>query len=322
MRLDPGLPLYRLTVPTPFPVGPVNLYLITEPETVLIDTGPDVPGWLPRLEALFAECGVQLGDLRKMVLTHSHQDHCGTAPELAARTGAEIFASEVEGRHFRHDAELDVFYARLIQESGTPPPLIAKMQAMHRQIRSTGQAIAAFHPIAEVAPLACGPARFQVLPTPGHTIGSASLWDPERRILLAADTVIQDITPNPFTAPDPAQPDRRFRSLGVYLETLARIAALDPAVIYGGHGPPITDFAAYHAWALDLHRQRQDAILRCLANGARSVHDVASCLFPEAVPHGAFLALTEVFSHLDLLEEEGRVRHESREGVAIYSTTR
>src|SRR5687767_13920839 len=87
------LPLFRLDLPTPFPVGAVNVYLITEPEPVLVDTGTSTPESRARLELLLGEAaGLAVSDLRNIVITHGHLDHYGLAQELAERSGAEIFA--------------------------------------------------------------------------------------------------------------------------------------------------------------------------------------------------------------------------------------
>src|SRR5207249_2605977 len=71
---------------------------------------------------------------------------------------------------------------------------------------------------------------FEVIHTPGHTPGSCSLFRAADRSLIAADTVLKSITPNPMLSPDPIDPSRRFPSLLEWLTSLARIRALAPTV--------------------------------------------------------------------------------------------
>jgi len=322
MRISSDLPLYRLTVPTPFPVGPVNLYVIAEPELVLIDCGPRTDVARTELDRLLQEQGLNAADIQRIVLTHSHQDHYGLAAELSRRSGAPVYAHGDDQAAIRHDPSVRDFLAGLIAESGTPPDLVAKMREMMFYLTGVSEAVENIRPLQELDRVPCGAARFEFVHLPGHTPGSIGLWEPRLRILIGGDTAIEKITPNPFSAPDPGQPHGRFRSLASYWETFRRILEMNPAVIHAGHLEPIADFPAYEEWSLDLHRQRQQAVLAAIRGGARTVHEIALALFPEVVPQGAFLALTEVFSHLDLLEEEGRVRSDSREGspgrVAIY----
>jgi glyoxylase-like metal-dependent hydrolase (beta-lactamase superfamily II) len=189
-------------------------------------------------------------------------------------------------------------------------------------LTGVSEAVEDVRPLAELDSVRCGAARFEFVELPGHTPGSIGLWEPHLRILIGGDTAIEKITPNPFSAPDAAQPHGRFRSLGSYWETFRLIRELNPGIVHAGHMQPITDFPAYADWSFDLHRRRQEAVVTAIRGGARTVHEIALALFPDVVPQGAFLALTEVFSHLDLLEEEGRVRSDYRdepEGrVAIY----
>jgi glyoxylase-like metal-dependent hydrolase (beta-lactamase superfamily II) len=320
MRISPDLPLYRLTVPTPFPVGPVNLYVISEPEFVLIDCGPRTDEARAELHRLLCEHGLDAARIQRIVLTHAHQDHYGMAAELSRGSGAPVYAHGDDQAAIRHDPSVQAFLAGLIAESGTPPDLADKMHDMMFYLSGVSEPVEDIHPLEELDGIHCGEARFEFVRLPGHTPGSVGLWEPRLRILIGGDTAIERITPNPFSAPDPASPHGRFRSLASYWETFRRIREMNPAVIHAGHLRPITDFPAYEVWSLGLHHQRQQAILAAIRGGARTVHEIALALFPEVVPQGAFLALTEVFSHLDLLEEEGRVGSGSRDGVAIWES--
>jgi glyoxylase-like metal-dependent hydrolase (beta-lactamase superfamily II) len=312
MRISSDLPLYRITVPTPFPVGPVNLYLISEPEFVLIDCGPRTNEARAALHRLMQEDGLDPARIQRIVLTHAHQDHYGLAAELARGSGAPVYAHRDDHAAIRHDPRVKEFLAGLIAESGTPPELAEKMNDMMFYLSGVSEGVENVRPLEELDGIRCGDAHFEFVHLPGHTPGSAGLWEPRLRILIGGDTAIEKITPNPFSAPDPAQPHGRFRSLASYWETFRRIRETNPAVIHAGHLRPITDFPAYEDWSLELHRSRQRAVLAAIRGGARTVHEIALALFPEVVPQGAFLALTEVFSHLDLLEEEGQVRSTSQ----------
>src|ERR1043165_7473375 len=72
----------KLTVPTPFPVGPINIYLIVEEPLTLVDTGPKTDEALASLREQFARLGIRMADLRRIILTHTHEDHCGLAGTL------------------------------------------------------------------------------------------------------------------------------------------------------------------------------------------------------------------------------------------------
>ena len=74
--------IIAITLPTPFYIGPVNVYLIKEDPVTLIDTGPKTKETVDALRAGLRHAGLSISDIRRIVLTHTHEDHCGLARAL------------------------------------------------------------------------------------------------------------------------------------------------------------------------------------------------------------------------------------------------
>ncbi|MGA8046579.1 MAG: MBL fold metallo-hydrolase [Dermatophilaceae bacterium] len=73
----------------------VNCYLIVEPDGVtLIDAGISERSVLKYLEGL----GRPLTDLKRIIITHADPDHVGALADLAAASGAQIYASPIEAQ--------------------------------------------------------------------------------------------------------------------------------------------------------------------------------------------------------------------------------
>ncbi len=81
-----------ISIPTPWAVGPVNVYLLEDDPLTLIDTGPVDPASLGTLERELAAHGHRIEDLERVVLTHQHVDHWGLARAIVDRSGAELCA--------------------------------------------------------------------------------------------------------------------------------------------------------------------------------------------------------------------------------------
>ena len=89
----------KLVVPTPFPVGPINLYLIVDDPVTLVDTGPKTDESRDALEAELARLGFKLADIERVILTHTHEDHCGQAAMIQRASGARVFVHELTQRN-------------------------------------------------------------------------------------------------------------------------------------------------------------------------------------------------------------------------------
>src|ERR1041384_300833 len=84
-----------ISLPTPFYIGPVNVYLIAEDPLTIIDTGPKTKEAIEALRAGLRKAGFLVSDLRRIVLTHAHEDHCGLARSLRdeAKTLKSLFTT-------------------------------------------------------------------------------------------------------------------------------------------------------------------------------------------------------------------------------------
>jgi hypothetical protein len=126
-----------LTIPTPFPVGPVNVYLVKGDDgPTLIDVGPRFGPAQEALREALAARGYQLSDVKRVILTHVHSDHCGLAGELAEESGAEVLTHPANFLLLADYAEERerwlAFYAALMREAGMPPEQIVQVDRLRR----------------------------------------------------------------------------------------------------------------------------------------------------------------------------------------------
>ncbi len=311
-----------ISIPTPFYVGPVNVYLIRDDPVTLIDAGPKTAAAADALRSGLAEHGVKFSDVRRIVLTHAHEDHCGLAVQVRDEAkNAEIYLHGWETGHF--SGRLSQSANRiLLLRSGVPEKVFAEMRKLYEEISLLTDTLAE----SEILPLNDGDelefetGLLNVLHTPGHTPGSCSFIREADRTLVCGDCVLKRITPNPVLSPDPVNPDRRYRSLSEYLVSLARLRALRPTLTYGGHGGPITDFDEIFNRYVRAIDERQRRVISLVAASGSSAYEMARALFPDAVDRDVhrFLAISEAAAHLDLAESEGRLNVELKDGVEIY----
>lgn len=312
--------IVTISVPTPFYVGPVNCYLIAQDPLTLIDTGPKTKEAAQALRDGLRLAGFRVADLRRIVLTHTHEDHCGLAKSLRDEAkDAEILVHDWETGH-RVNRLADAAQRQLLVRAGVPDDEIALLHRMYEMVNEWGDALAddehrALHDNQE---LLFERGALRVLHTPGHTPGSCSFLREADRTIFAGDCLLKRITPNPVLAVDPLDSSRRFRSLAEYLVSLARLRELAPTLVYGGHGEQITDYEELFNRYWRAVKDRQAAVLRLIPKNGLTAWELAQQLFPDADDVHRFLAISEAVAHLDYAEHEGRLRVEWRDGVELY----
>ena len=120
-----------ISLPTPFYIGPVNVYLIAEDPVTLIDTGPKTKEAIEALRAGLRKAGFRVSDIRRIVLTHAHEDHCGLARSLRDEAkNAEVFVHDWETGH-RHSRLEYEEHRTLLVRAGVPDNEIERMRRMY-----------------------------------------------------------------------------------------------------------------------------------------------------------------------------------------------
>ncbi len=311
-----------LTIPTPFYVGDVNVYLIKEDPVTLIDVGPKTPEAAKALRAKLGANGVQFADIRRIVLTHAHEDHCGLAKQVRdAAKDAEILVHEWETGHLFGRLSGDV-HRSLMKRAGVPEVVFQQMHAAYSEVNLLTDALekGEYEQLVDETNLDFETGSLRVIHTPGHTPGSCSFVREADRTLICGDCVLKRITPNPIISPDPVDPEQRFRSLAEYLVTLARLRSFSPTLAYGGHGEPVTDFdEIFHRYIRAID-DRQNKIIGMLGDNGVTAFDIAKGLFASSFNSDVhrFLAISEAVAHLDYAESEGKIALELSSGVEYY----
>jgi glyoxylase-like metal-dependent hydrolase (beta-lactamase superfamily II) len=312
--------IHLLRIPTPFAVGRVNSYLIEDKPLTMVDTGPNSGKALNELERQLAALGHPIADLDLVFVSHQHIDHLGLVEIVAERSGAEVAAIGAVARvvaNFAADAEEeDRFAAELMLRNGIPEDLVIALRSVSRSFRAWGAHVNVTRPLRDGEQLAFGDRVLEVQHRPGHSASDTLLWDAERRILLAADHLLAHISSNPLLSrPLDGRPGRR-RALLDYIESLRRTRELPAEIVLTGHGDPVTDHRSLIDERLTHHRQRAEKIHSLISSRPKSAYEIAQELWGNIAVTQAFLTLSEVIGHVDVLIAQGRA-HEIDDGEVV-----
>ncbi|MBK7708047.1 MAG: MBL fold metallo-hydrolase [Acidobacteria bacterium] len=311
-----------ISVPTPFYVGSVNVYLIREDPLTLIDVGPKTKDAARVLREKLGREGIEFKDIRRIVLTHAHEDHCGLAKQVRDEAkNAEILVHEWETGHLFGRLAREEHHKLMIR-AGVPDEVFNEMQSLYAEISLLTDALddGEFSTLRDEQDIEFERGFLKVLHTPGHTPGSCSFVRESNRTLICGDCVLKRITPNPIVSPDPVDPEQRFSSLAEYLVSLAKVRSYHPTLVYGGHGEPITDFEEIFNRYVRAIDDRQKRTISLVSKDGVTAFETAQKLFPSAVGGDVhrFLAISEAIAHLDYAELNGKIAVEFKNGVEFY----
>jgi glyoxylase-like metal-dependent hydrolase (beta-lactamase superfamily II) len=311
-------------------VGRVNCWLIEDDPLTLVDTGPNSGLALDRLEQALRERGHALADLELIVVTHQHIDHLGLVDVLARRAGAEVATLDLLAPYledFSGQAEEDdVFAERLMVRHGIAPEVAQALRSVSRAFRGWGAGTSVTRRLADGGELALRDRTFRVLHRPGHSPSDTVLWAEDEGLMIGADHLLAHISSNPLlTRPLPGTengpPTQRPRALVTYLDSLARTYAQDVRVVLTGHGEPVMDHRALIDQRRRMHDRRARKIHGLLEERPLTAHEIAVALFGEVALTQAYLTLSEVLGHVDLLLDDGRAREEDDGAVTRFAAT-
>jgi glyoxylase-like metal-dependent hydrolase (beta-lactamase superfamily II) len=299
----------RAELPTPFPVGTVNCYVLLGPSNAVIDPGMMFRDSTESVAALLSEAGLRISDVDAVVVTHGHPDHFGAAGWLADRADAPVLCGRAE-------------LTKLAGEFGRlrDPELLATLGIPASSGTDFGRFYDSIHPLTtRIAPerliaiddgdaVDMGGRAWKAHVTPGHAAGHLSLHDATGDVLISGDHLIGHITPNPVLEPDDGIPDGRRRSLSEYLDSLDRFVTMDPGLVLPGHGRAFTDVPALAALTREHHAARALDVLEIVRTSDHpTAFEVARAMFPDLEGFARMLGVSEAVGHLDLLEDDGCV---------------
>jgi glyoxylase-like metal-dependent hydrolase (beta-lactamase superfamily II) len=158
-----------------------------------------------------------------LTLTHAHPDHQGSCHEVCEALGVPLWCGAADA-----DAVED-------------PRVMLRRLPENWLTRAIGPLMSGPpHPVARRLHEGDEVAGFTVLETPGHCAGHVSYWRAADRVLILGDVLAHFrppigvgglCEPPRLFSPDPAENRRSAR----------RVAALEPARVCFGHGPPLAD---------------------------------------------------------------------------------
>ncbi|MCC6793885.1 MAG: MBL fold metallo-hydrolase [Candidatus Hydrogenedentes bacterium] len=292
-----------IPLPTPFIIGPVNVFLIKHDPITLVDTGVGTDDAYNALVAGLQAHGLAIRDIKVILVTHGHVDHIGQLARLVEESGAETcghasvvpHAEPKEAERVSREFLLDTF-----RSFGVPEDIVAEA----KKARENFKGMSGPPKINRVLHEGDRAFGFDVYHVPGHSSSDTLFVDHARSLGFTGDHVIKGVNPTPLIRRDP-KTGERVKSLLEFEQSLERTRALGLQTMYPGHGQVITEPEEVIGRVLQRHERRTQKVLATLREKPSTPYEISRALFPDLSSEHIYLALSTAIGHLDILEDRG-----------------
>lgn len=325
LRVAPGI--HWLRMPLPFRLDHINLWLVEDGEGFCaVDTGIHMSKTRELWEQIAAR-HLKSRPITRVLVTHMHPDHVGTAGWLCEKWRAPLYMSlgeyhsvqnTLRGFGDHEDESRRVFYlSNGIPESGVD--LFQRHRGGYNQVVSGVPP--EFVRLMEGADITIGGRQWRPIMGYGHSPEHVALYCEDLKVLIAGDQILPKITTNVSVWPIEPLAD----SLSWFIASTRKMYALaSDTLVLPSHGLPFIGLHARADQLLAHHDERLDALRAFCATplGSTGVESVPA-LFPgkELDDHQFVFALGETLAHLHCLESRRLVeRVTDARGVHRFRT--
>lgn len=311
--------VHCLTLPTPFAVGPVNVYLLEGKQLTLVDAGPKTEEAWESFNEQLQELGYNATDIEQVVITHHHPDHIGMLDffgevPVYGHWRNQPWISQDDSFIEHHDAYfIDFFRTMGIAEVITKraPGLRAHL------VYSCSRDLNGFLKEQDTVP---GLPEWKVIETPGHAQSHISLYREEDSVMIAGDHILKDISSNPLLEPPYPGEKERPKPLLQHRRAKEKLLQYEISLAFTGHGEEVEDVHSLVGHRLKKQEERASLIENWINENPMNPFKICKKMFPKAYKKDLVLAMSEVIGNLDYLVLSGKVQSEQEDGVFVYRT--
>ena len=312
--------LFLIEVPLPnSPLKSLNSYVVrSDKRNLIIDTGLNRKTCLDAMSEGLKELDIDLART-DLFITHLHADHFGLVSKLATPTSQVYFnrpeAELIEAKGWWEPMLLAA------GKNGFPEDELRKALEQHPGYKHSSEWVPEINVIKDGDTINVGDYHFSCVHTPGHSMGHMCLYEADKKILVAGDHILIDITPNIQCWYEDSDP------LGDYINSLDRTYELEVDMVLPGHRRLIDDHRARITELKAHHVERCEEILKILDKSNANAYQIAAQMtwdikanswedFPIAQK---WFATGEAIAHLRYLVGTGQIQRASINDKIIYS---
>ncbi|NRD80662.1 MBL fold metallo-hydrolase [Bacillus sp. BRMEA1] len=297
----------KITLPTPFPVGDVNVYLLKGERLTLVDAGPKTEAAWESLTAQLRELNLRPEDIDQVILTHDHPDHTGLLDFFSDTL--EVYGHPLNERWIHPTEnflqECSHFFKSLFHKSGLPLEFMNVLENHKNMLKYscnrslTGTLTEGMRPP--------GLSEWRVLETPGHAQSQVAYYREKDGIMLGGDLILAHISPNPLLEPPVPGESMRPKPQQQHNHSMQKLLSYPIQMVYTGHGKEVFQLEELVKQRLVSQHDRAMKVNKWLKESELTVFEICQRLFPSVYKRELFLTLSETIGQLDYLSSIGEI---------------
>ncbi len=284
--------------------NPANVYFIRDKDGIsFFDIGCSCDSSVERILSSLKSLGWDTLPVKKIVLSHAHPDHIGGIKTLFPYLNPEqIILHEHDIHYTNSPSDLNFSFDIPLcneknKEKGNTDGNGFDILSYFEMVNCPMCRVKINKTVKENDIINIGRYNFNVIHTPGHAPGHISLFDTDKKLLLAGDILGEII---PWYAPSSG-------GLTAFFESLQKLEALDIDITLPSHGDVIKNSKKIIHDTRAKINKREHLIIKALKSGKKTFHELNEILFDFPLLQ-FFPGTPMVESHLQKLIKEKKIK--------------
>lgn len=311
----------QLTLPTPFAVGDVHVYVLKGDILSIVDAGVKTRQAWEALTTQLKQIGYRPSDIEQIILTHHHPDHIGLTEQFP---NAQYIAAEPSvNTWLTRDQEYLEHYRRFFEQyfvaSGIPKIFYQALDKLEATMDFAGRGEVTT-PLVEGDRLPGHP-EWEVIETKGHAQSHLSFLRDRDHLLIGGDHLLEHISSNPIIEPPKIGKtiEDRPKPMIQYRKNLQKCVDINVNKVLPGHGKIVENPQQLILSRLTKQEERANIVYEFLQQSVMlTPFEICKKLFPHQYKKQIDLTMSETFGQLDYLESLRRIIKRKKDGIIVY----
>ena len=311
--------VFKLELPTPFPVGDVNVYLIKGEQLTLVDVGPNTEEAWVAFQSQLKEIGYTPQDIDQIVITHHHPDHVGMLDYFSEDVPVlgHPFNAPWLKKSQQFLVEQTNFFESLLVKFGVEKKFFPLIKELNDPLGvSCDRELNVFLREGEEVD---GLSGWKIVETPGHAQSHIVLYEEVSGVLIGGDLLMKHISPNPFLeAPLNGRLERPNPQLQLN-HSISRLLDMPISFVYPGHGENIEEVHELITYRLKRQAEKAERVRSFIAGKPLTAFQACQALYPTKYDKLFMLTMSETVGQLDYLVDIGQIIVDTTQQTHIYT---